>query len=81
MKTSDVPPEVFRKSIDQVNKHLREWPEDEWIAISEKFDLNLFMNGKGMKIATLYPVIDGKTVTNEPLQIWSQSEVEPRLAS
>ena len=81
MNTSDVPPEVFRKSIDQVNKHLSKWPQDEWIPVGIDFELNLFTDGDGKKVATLYRVEGTKTLANDFLRIWSQSEVEPRLAS
>lgn len=43
-----------------------EWPEDEWFAVSEDWDLNLYsFDGDGEKGATLYPVLNGRTVTDK----------------
>jgi len=42
--------------------------EDEWQAISEKWDVNLWeLNGKPR--ATLYPVVNGQTVTSRSTPI------------
>lgn len=42
------------------------WPEDEWIYLGDRNVLNLYsVDGKSK--ATMYPVINGRTITDEPL--------------
>jgi hypothetical protein len=40
------------------------WPEDDWIGISEDYDLNIWYNHDiGYYMATIYPVKSTQTVT------------------
>lgn len=45
------------------------WPEDEWIALSADWDLNLWENEDKLRGATMYPVIDGLVHTEYPVKI------------
>ena len=38
-----------------------EWLEDEWASLTDKFDLNVYIDDDGNKRATVFPVIDGET--------------------
>lgn len=55
--------EAERKAHEVVNNWQGEWPEDDWIAISQDWDLNLYEDEDDGRGATLYPVVDMNTVT------------------
>lgn len=38
-----------------------EWLEDEWVSLTDEYDLNVYIDDDGKKRATIFPVIDGET--------------------
>lgn len=68
-KIRDVNNEIFRPKTQ-----FAQWPDDDWFSIGEGWDLNLWTikePPKATQGATLYPVIDGKTMTEEFYTIYS----------
>lgn len=46
-----------------------EWPEDDWVSLDGEWDLNLYVDDDGNRRATLFPVVDGDTDIESPVEV------------
>ena len=46
----------IKENIAEIN-----WQEDDWVSLTDDYDLNTYIDSNGKKKAVLYPVIDGET--------------------
>ena len=63
----NIPLQIVKDALTRIDLYKNfSWPEDEWKQLSPGFDMNIFEIG-GIKMATIYPVVDGNTLTLSPL--------------
>lgn len=62
---------IVSKALKWVRRYLAtdQWPEDYWISLTGKWDLNLWSNG-ALIGADVYLVEDGQTKTGEHFQVF-----------
>ena len=60
-----VPKKVYDEAMEIINTTQGHPDEDEWYGIGKGFDLNVYTDMDGDRAATLYPVVNGQTVTTE----------------
>lgn len=53
--------EIFQKAILIFHSNKEKLPEDDWISLSEDWDLNIYTNEFGHVIGNIYLVKDGNT--------------------
>ena len=46
-----------------------QWPEDEWASLTDDYDINVYIDGDEVNRATVFPVIDGETNLELPIEI------------
>jgi hypothetical protein len=66
--------DALQLAMSIVYEHLQdEYPEDKWEVVGDtNTDLNLWTNDIGVKFATLYPIVDGDTITNTWVAVFQQ---------
>ena len=66
----EIPAEIFRKAYTIINQiNFEDYPEDDWVGLSEDWDLNMYIDMDGRRSATIYPVINGETNVQEGFRI------------
>jgi len=66
----EIPKEIFRKAYTIINQiNFEDYPEDDWVGLSDDWDLNMFIDTDGRRCAVIYPVIDGNTNVQEGFHI------------
>jgi hypothetical protein len=63
----NVPADIITKAKEVIST-LESWPEDDWIGLSDEFDLNLY-TADNYGYAAIYTVENGQTVTSRWLEI------------
>jgi len=51
------------------NLNVDEWFEDEWVSLSDEFDLNVYIDDDGNKRATAFSVIEGETDLESSIEV------------
>lgn len=53
----------------EANTKSNEWPEDEWVSLSDEYDMNIYIDDDGKERATLFPIINGETSLEKFIEI------------
>lgn len=63
--------DIKQIALDWIKEHINEanWPEDDWISLTDDYDLNIYIDDDGKKRATIFPVIDGETNVETWLEV------------
>ncbi len=58
-------------ALSWISKNIQpdKWPEDEWSSLTDDYDINIYVDGDETKRATVFPVIDGETNLELPIEI------------
>lgn len=73
MNKSDIPKGILQTAMRIVGERLEDFPEDEWITLSNHWELNLFTTDSGERIATIYAVKNGDIDSQDFVRIFQQS--------
>ena len=63
--------DIKKIALSWISKNIQtdQWPEDEWGSLMDNYDINVYIDGDEVNRATVFPVIDGETNLESPIEI------------
>ncbi len=68
---NEVTMDIKKIALSWISENIQsdQWPEDEWASLTNDYDINVYIDGDEVNRATVFPVIDGETNLELPIEI------------
>jgi hypothetical protein len=66
-----IPMDIKKIALSWISSNIdtKNWPEDDWATLTEDYDISIYIDGDDAKRATVFPVMNGETNIELPIEI------------